>query len=65
MKPRVFTLEELLERSRLTPDLAALFLDGPEGFVEKRLVARVPGGYVITEKGWRLIGAYTLLKDAA
>lgn len=39
---------------RLTHATAAIILDGPEGFVERGLVARVPGGrYIVTEKGAR------------
>jgi hypothetical protein len=37
--------------ARLNPATAAFILDGPEGFVERGLVARVRGGYVVIDRG--------------
>lgn len=57
--PKAFTLAEFAARIRVDVAVAALFLDGPEGFVDKGIVAVVPGGYVVTLKGWRFIRGIT------
>jgi hypothetical protein len=53
---RIFTVGDLVKAVRcsggkLDPAQAAFLLDGPGDFSERGYVARVPDGFVVTEKG--------------
>jgi len=69
----VFTVDDLVRMvrrggTRIDPLTAALILDGPESFIERGFVARVPGGYVVTAKGVSVSRAWAasqLLEEAA
>ena len=73
MSVRVFTVDDLVASVRssggkLDPVTAAFILDGPEGFVERGLVARVEAGYVVTAKGVSVSRAWAaspLFEEAA
>jgi hypothetical protein len=68
---RAFTAADLVTASRrtlqpLTFTQAGLLLEGPGGFLERGLVARVaPGRFVLTDKGRRCARSLTGLRRAA